>query len=174
MTDDPYLTDLRVCRADAALRMYEGLLGTLALNVAYANLLRAGYGITAEQYEALDCEAREHTLNRGRLNLVEAAGFTRRAYEAMPRNSKQRSDVLLAGAARLGIETDWPGWAEIPVWGLVTDYSRGTPLRPATREEWQRTMDVLAARGKPGWYTGAWTENGRAVYVEGGPECSTS
>jgi hypothetical protein len=58
--------------------------------------------------------------------------------------------------------------AEIPAWGTVTDYNRGTPLRPATREEWQRSVDITRS-GAPGGYTGSWEEDGRAVYVEGGP-----
>jgi hypothetical protein len=165
-----YDDDLRRTRADAALRMYKGLLGTLSFNAAYAHLLRDAYGITAEQYEALDFETREFVLKQGRRDLVKAAGISRRNYEAMHRNSKERSDVLLAGAAKLGIKTDWPGWAEYPEWGMVTDYDRGTPLRPATREEWQRTADILAARHVPGWYTGTWEEDGRAVYVDGGPD----
>jgi hypothetical protein len=153
---------------DMAGRMLPGLLGTLSFNVAYAHLLRAAYGITAQQYEALDFETREHVLEYGRRALLEAAGISCRNYEAMHRNSKERSDVLLAGAAKLGIETDWPGWAEYPEWGLVTDYDRGTPLRPATREEWQRSVDIAQSK-MPGAYNGAWEEDGRAVYVEGGP-----
>lgn len=155
--------------ASAMLRMYEGLLSTLALNAAYAHLLRDAAGVTAEQWAAADLGARERVLAQGRLALLRAAKVSRRAYAAMLRTSKQRSDALLAGAARLGVETDWPGWAEIPEWGTVTDYNRGTPLRPATREEWQRTADVLRS-GAPGSYTGAWEEAGRAVYVDGGPE----
>ncbi len=172
VTTDPYLTDLRVYRADAALRMYEGLLSTLDVMTAYLDLLITAAGIEPAVYHALSLDQRlESTVQAdGQRALLRAAEVPRRAYEAMPRNSKPRSDVLLAGAAKLGITTRWQGWAEIPEWGLVTDYSRGTRLRPATREEWQRTADVLAARNKPGWYTGAWTENGRAVYVEGGPE----
>jgi hypothetical protein len=99
-----------LAQLDMAARVLPGLMATLEFNVRYANLLRSAYGITAQQYEALDFEAREHALNRGRLDLVAAAGVTRRAYEAMPRNSKPRSDVLLRGAAVLGIVTDWPGW----------------------------------------------------------------
>lgn len=117
MTADPYPAELRAERADATLRMYEGLLSTLVLNVAYAHLLRDAAGTTAEQYEAASFETREHVLKRGRLDLMEAAGVSCKAYEAMPRNSKPRSDVLLAGAARLGIETSWPGWAEVSDWG---------------------------------------------------------
>jgi hypothetical protein len=164
-----YDGELLRTRADTTLRMYEGLLGTLSFNVAYARLLRDASGISSEGYEAIDFESREYVLAQGRLALLKAARTSRRAYDALPRNSRQRSDVLLRGAAKLGIKTDWPGWSEYPEWGLVTDYNRGTPLRSATREEWQRTADILAGRDVPGWYTGAWEEDGRAVYVEGGP-----
>lgn len=146
------------------------LLATLDQNASYARLLREAAGTTAEQYETADFEARGYVLAQGRLALLRAARVSRVAYAALP-SQRQRSDVLLTGAARLGIATDWPGWPEIPEWGAVTDYNRGTPLRAATREEWQRTADVLAARDKPGWYTGGWAdEDGRAVFVEGGPE----
>lgn len=168
MTDD-YQAELRRTRADATLRMYEGLLGTLAVNAAYAHLLRDAAGVAPEKYEAASFELREYARAQGLLALLKAARCSRKAWSAMPRNSKQRSDVLLKGAAKLGITTDWPGWAEYPAWGLVTDYNRGTPLRPATREEWQRSIDIVASKA-PGSYTGAWEEDGRAVYVEGGPE----
>ena len=107
-----YDDELRRTRADATLRMYEGLAVTLALNVAYAHLLRDAAGTTAGQYEAADFEARRYVLAQGRLALLRAAKVSRRAYGAMSRNSKARADVLLAGAAKLGIETDWPGWED--------------------------------------------------------------
>lgn len=54
-------------------------------------------------------------------------------------------------------------------YGILADYKTGDPIRRATRAEWQRTMDVLFS-GKAGSYTGAWADDdGRAVYVEGGP-----
>lgn len=178
MTVNTYEDDPRRKRADAQLDMIErvlpGLLGTLELNSRYARLLRAAAGLADGTERPLRASGHykpgegEQELNRGRQVLLRAAGVSRRAYEAMHRNSKERSDVLLAGAAKLGIETDWPGWAEYPEWGLVTDYNRGTPLRAATRGEWQRTQDILESKA-PGSYTGAWEEDGRAVYVEGGP-----
>jgi hypothetical protein len=61
---------------------------------------------------------------------------------------------------------------ETSEYGTVTDYASGEPVRPATRREWQMTADVIASGG-PGSYTGAWPDmdgNGRAVYVDGGPE----
>jgi hypothetical protein len=47
------------------------------------------------------------------------------------------------------------GRSEILAWGTVTDYNRGTPLRPATREEWQQSRDITASDA-PGGYVGAW------------------
>lgn len=55
-------------------------------------------------------------------------------------------------------------------YGTLTDYTTGQPLRDATAAEWQRTADKLAS-GDSDAYTGAWRdEDGRAVYVDGGPE----
>jgi hypothetical protein len=111
MTDDVYSQELQRQRAAAQLRMYEGLARTLALNVAYAHLLRDAAGVSAEEYETLSFEWREGVLQQGLANLLRAAKISQRLYQAMPRCSKDRSDVLLAGAAKLGIATDWPGWA---------------------------------------------------------------
>ena len=62
-----------------------------------------------------------------------------------------------------------PGGA-VHDWGTLTDYATGGELRPATRAEWERTVEVTES-GAPGAYTGAWEdENGLAVYVAGGPE----
>jgi hypothetical protein len=134
MTDD-YQAELRRTRADATLRMYEGLLGTLAVNVAYAHLLRDAAGVAPEKYEAASFEAREYALAQGRLALLKAARCSRKAWNAMPRNSKQRSDVLLKGAARLGIETGWPGWAEVP--DVVTCSQCGGPVGQRGEGVWQ-------------------------------------
>lgn len=113
-----YEDDLRITRAAAHLRMYEGLLGTLEVNARYGKLLRAAAGFAdgtetplraAEHYQPGEGE---QELNRGRQVLLRAAKVSRRAYGAMSRNSKARSDVLLAGAAKLGVKTDWPGWED--------------------------------------------------------------
>ena len=57
--------------------------------------------------------------------------------------------------------------------GTLTDYVTGTAIRPATAQEWRKTADRL---GDPGdGYTGAWQdEDGRAVYVDGGPDTDVS
>ncbi len=44
----------------------------------------------------------------------------------------------------------------------LTDYLTGEPIRPATREEWQRSTDAERTNG-----TGAFTLDGRAVFVAG-------
>lgn len=55
-------------------------------------------------------------------------------------------------------------------YGTLTDYRTGEPIRPATRDEWQATADVLRSDA-PGRETGAWnTDTGRTVWVDGGPE----
>jgi len=45
----------------------------------------------------------------------------------------------------------------------LTDYLTGEPIRPATREEWQRSADAA----RTGDRTGAFTLDGRAVFVTG-------
>lgn len=58
--------------------------------------------------------------------------------------------------------------------GTLTDYVSGHAMRPATAEEWRRTADVMAT-GKPDSFTGAWTgSDGRAVYVDGGPDAEVT
>lgn len=54
--------------------------------------------------------------------------------------------------------------------GTVTDYKTGDPVRPATAAEWRRTADAVAS----GQYTGAFALDGRAVFVDGGPEAGVS
>ena len=59
---------------------------------------------------------------------------------------------------------------DIARWGILADYKTGDPIRRATRAEWQQTMSVLHSEAA-GSYTGAWRDgDGRAVYVEGGPD----
>jgi hypothetical protein len=45
----------------------------------------------------------------------------------------------------------------------LTDYLTGEPIRPATREEWQRSTDAVRA----GYATGTFDLDGRAVFVAG-------
>jgi hypothetical protein len=65
--------------------------------------------------------------------------------------------------------------AEDPeVWGTLTFYDTGQPIRPATADEWERS-DRLARSGADG-STGTWLYDGAdaaltnsVVYVDGGP-----
>lgn len=50
-------------------------------------------------------------------------------------------------------------------YGILTDYATGEQLREATAEELARTEAKLAS-GDSDAYTGAWVEDGRAVYVD--------
>jgi len=61
-------------------------------------------------------------------------------------------------------------------YGIVTDYWTGEQIRPATAQEWRRTADLVsgADMNKPGGYTGAWDDDGRAVWVDGGPVAEIS
>jgi hypothetical protein len=58
-------------------------------------------------------------------------------------------------------------------WGTLTDYATGAAVRPATAQEWRRTADKLASRQSDS-YTGAWDEDGQAVWVDGGPDAEVS
>ena len=58
-------------------------------------------------------------------------------------------------------------------YGTLTDYATGEPIRPATAQEWRRTADKLAS-GDSDAYTGAWDDDGRSVYVDGGPDAGVT
>ena len=52
-------------------------------------------------------------------------------------------------------------------YGTLIDYVTGEQIRPATREERDRTRAVLADTELPGSETGAWRDSdGRVVYVD--------
>lgn len=53
--------------------------------------------------------------------------------------------------------------------GILTDYATGELIRPATGGEWRKTADAYHGGGAGG-YTGAFDLDGRAVYVDGGPD----
>jgi hypothetical protein len=56
-------------------------------------------------------------------------------------------------------------------YGTLTDYSTGTPIRPATVQEWRQTAGAIAA-GKPeGIFA---DQDGTVVWVDGGPEAEVS
>ncbi len=53
--------------------------------------------------------------------------------------------------------------------GTLTDYATGTPIRPATAQDWLATA-LAVAEGRP---QGTWTDpddETRTVFVEGGPD----
>lgn len=57
-------------------------------------------------------------------------------------------------------------------WGTLTDYTKGTAIRPATAREW--LASVVATQSDPG--NGAFFLDGTDldVYVDGGPDSSVS
>jgi hypothetical protein len=56
--------------------------------------------------------------------------------------------------------------------GIVTDYTAGTPIRPATAAEWRKTADAVSIDRV---YQGIWQdEDGRSVYVDGGPDAEVT
>jgi hypothetical protein len=56
-------------------------------------------------------------------------------------------------------------------YGTLTDYATGEQIRPATAEEWRSTADAISF----GTEQGIWEdENGRAVWVDGGPQAEVS
>jgi hypothetical protein len=57
-----------------------------------------------------DEEVRGEIHERGTRVLVQAAGCDFTEWEALAEDSKDRSDVLLSGAEKLNIETEWGGW----------------------------------------------------------------
>lgn len=61
------------------------------------------------------------------------------------------------------------------IWGTVNDYKTGFVIREATAAEWRRTADKENSADSDA-YTGTWLdeEDGRAVYVSGGPESYVS
>jgi hypothetical protein len=80
--------------------------------VAYATLLRAAAGASAGDWVfARGQRERDDIHLRGLLALVWATGCRLFAYFDMPPFSPARAEVLLAGAERLGVSTDWKGWA---------------------------------------------------------------
>jgi hypothetical protein len=67
-TPDP---DLARTRADAALRMYEGAVRSVAARAAYARELREAAGVSEEDYLAMRFEEREAVLRKGRRKLAD-------------------------------------------------------------------------------------------------------
>jgi hypothetical protein len=78
--------------------------------VAYARLLRRAAGVSVGDWVMSEEQRREVIHDQGRAALVHAAGWDMSAYTELPPCSGARSAVLLAGAGKLGIETEWQGW----------------------------------------------------------------
>lgn len=56
--------------------------------------------------------------------------------------------------------------------GKVTDYRTGDYIRQATPAEWRKTADAINLEGHP---QGFWEDqDGRAVWVDGGPDAIVS
>jgi hypothetical protein len=60
------------------------------------------------------------------------------------------------------------------IFGTLTDYAAGTPIRPAMAHEWRTSAD-LVNDGTSAGLSGAWEDgDGRCVWVDGGPEAEVS
>lgn len=80
--------------------------------VSLARLMREAASVSAVNWVFSDGEVRGEIHDRGARALVEAAGWSLAEWEGLPGHSKARSDVLLSGAEKLGIFTDWAGWRD--------------------------------------------------------------
>jgi hypothetical protein len=78
--------------------------------IEYARLLREAAGASAGDWVMSEQPERDAIHVRGLLRLIWAAGCRLFAYFDMPEFSPDRSEVLLAGAGKLGVKTDWKGW----------------------------------------------------------------
>lgn len=78
--------------------------------IYYAKLLREAAGATARDWVMSVPSVRRKIHNRGRMRLVHAGGMTMAEWRALPALSRARSRVLLRGARKLGIPTEWKGW----------------------------------------------------------------
>lgn len=78
--------------------------------VRLARLMREAAGVSAADWVFSDEEVRGEIHERGTRVLVQAAGCDFTEWEALPENSKARSDILLSGAEKLFIATEWEGW----------------------------------------------------------------
>lgn len=78
--------------------------------IGYATLLRTASGSSATAWVMSDQPEREAAHVAGLLRLIWAAGCRLFAYFDLPPFSAQRSEVLLEGARKLHVRTDWKGW----------------------------------------------------------------
>ena len=78
--------------------------------VLLARMMREAAGVSAADWIFSDGEVRGEIHDRGARALVHAAGWDLAEWEALAEHSKARSDILLSGAEKLGIDTEWKGW----------------------------------------------------------------
>jgi hypothetical protein len=79
--------------------------------VKVAVLLRQAAGVTADDWAMESDQGRREAVHaEGLRRLVGAAGWNLDDWIALDEFTRDRSDVLLAGARQLGISTDWKGW----------------------------------------------------------------
>jgi hypothetical protein len=55
-------------------------------------------------------------------------------------------------------------------YGTLTDYTTGEAIRPATRDEWEMTIQSVRAGHDQGVWRDTDINDGHPVYVDGGPE----
>lgn len=83
--------------------------------VEYGVLLREASGKTAGDWIFSEEPGRRQIHQNGLMRLIWAAGLSLAQYHALRECSKDRSDVLLRGAEKLGIATVWHGWPDTAI-----------------------------------------------------------
>jgi hypothetical protein len=78
--------------------------------VMFARLLRTASDTSVGDWVMSEQDDRDAAHVAGLVRLVVAARARLFAYVDLPPRSRARSAVLLRGAARLGIDTNWKGW----------------------------------------------------------------
>jgi hypothetical protein len=78
--------------------------------VLFARLLREASGTSAGDWVMSEQDSRDAAHVLGLVRLVAAARARLFAYVDLPARSRERSAILLRGAARLSIATEWKGW----------------------------------------------------------------
>lgn len=78
--------------------------------VLFARLLRYAAGVGTADWVMSEPDEQLAAHITGLMRLLRAAGGGLFRYVDLPPRSRERSAILLKGAARLGIETPWVGW----------------------------------------------------------------
>lgn len=78
--------------------------------VLFARLLRYAAGVSTADWVMSEPDEQQAAHVAGLMKLLKAAGGCLFRYVDLPPRSRERSAILLRGAARLGIETPWVGW----------------------------------------------------------------